>query len=121
MNARRIHIRSQGFCAWNSAPCKSCQSDFIALLCHRDGRRMSFRKCVTRYVPEKKFLTDMRYKSILWRLAHIQTWLVVPVAPVQLTLQMLNALQSAIVQRISSVTWFTAAVYCKISDDCVDC
>jgi len=48
----------------------------------------------------------------------LHIWLV---APVQLTLQMLNALQSTIVQRISSVTWFTAGVYCKISDDCVDC
>ena len=49
----------------------------------------------------------MWYKSILWRLVHIQTWLVAPVAPVQLILQMLNALQSAIVQKISSITWFT--------------
>lgn len=50
----------------------------------------------------------MWYKSVLWRLVHIQTWLVAPVAPVQLILRMLNALQSAIVQKISSVTWFTA-------------
>lgn len=75
---------------------------------------MSFRKCVTRDAPEKKIPGQstrskvMWYKSILWRLVHIQTWLVAPVAPVQLILRMLNALQSAIVQKISSVTWFTA-------------
>lgn len=75
---------------------------------------MSFRKCVTRDAPEKKIpgqstqFKVMWHKSILWRLVHIQTWLVAPVAPVQLILPMLNALQSAIVQKISSVTWFTA-------------
>ena len=76
---------------------------------------MSFRKCVTRDAPEKKIPGQstrskvMWYKSIFWRLVHIQTWLLVaPVAPVQLILRMLNALQSAIVQKISSVTWFTA-------------
>lgn len=69
---------------------------------------------VTRDAPEKKIPGQstrskvMWYKSILWRLVHIQTWLVAPVAPVQLILRMLNALQSAIVQKISSVTWFTA-------------
>ena len=74
---------------------------------------MSFQKCVTRDAPEKKIPGQstrskvMWYKSILWRLVHIQTWLVAPVAPVQLILQMLNALQSAIVQKILSITWFT--------------
>ena len=87
----------------------------VVLTCRHEGRNMSFRKWVTRDAPEKKFLASLHcllkviwYKSILRRLVHIQSWLLAPVAPVQLILRMLNALQSAIVQKISSVTWFTA-------------
>ena len=72
---------------------------------------MSFLKCVTRDAPEKKFLASLhglKLSGTSQSYGVLYTWLVASVAPVQLILQMLNALQSAIVQKISSVTWFTA-------------
>ena len=38
---------------------RSYQSDFVVLICHHEGRNMSFRKCVTRDAPEKKFLASL--------------------------------------------------------------